>query len=156
MALIASSKSWARAAWAWWSRLKTPGWPAALPSDGGDKELAHDPQYRDRFLRERGWWPRFSTITFFQSTTSAKKCRPYLVMPLVPGRDLDKRLEQEKPLLAGEVIRLGREMALGLAATHAKGLIHRDIKPSNVWLEELTSGPKASDRVGGIEAALRG
>ena len=46
-------------------------------------------------------------------------------------------------------------MALELAA-HAKGLIHRDIKPSNVWLEELTSGPKASDRVGGIEAASSG
>jgi serine/threonine protein kinase len=35
-----------------------------------------------------------------------------------------------------EVLRVGREIAEGLAAAHARGLVHRDIKPANVWLEE--------------------
>jgi serine/threonine protein kinase len=35
-----------------------------------------------------------------------------------------------------EAIRIGREIASGLAAAHAKGLIHRDIKPHNIILEE--------------------
>ena len=34
-----------------------------------------------------------------------------------------------------DVLRVGRELADGLAAAHAAGLIHRDIKPDNIWLE---------------------
>src|SRR5262249_17863190 len=39
-------------------------------------------------------------------------------------------------LSLAEVLRVGREIAEGLAAAHARGLVHRDIKPANVWLEE--------------------
>ena len=52
------------------------------------KELAHDPQYRDRFLREARLAACFSTITFFQSTTSAKKCPPLFRHALGAGKRL--------------------------------------------------------------------
>ena len=66
---------------------------------------------------------------------------PFLAMPLLEGETLDDRLERAGRLPVAEVLRLGREMAEGLAAAHAKGLIHRDIKPANVWLEALPGSP---------------
>src|SRR5436190_4999229 len=56
-------------------------------------------------------------------------------MELLEGESLDDRLCREGPLPVPEVVRIGREVAEGLAAAHEKGLVHRDIKPSNVWLE---------------------
>jgi formylglycine-generating enzyme required for sulfatase activity/tRNA A-37 threonylcarbamoyl transferase component Bud32 len=61
---------------------------------------------------------------------------PFLVMPLLSGETLDKRLEREGALPTSEAVRIGREIAEGLAVAHGAGLIHRDVKPSNVWLEE--------------------
>jgi serine/threonine protein kinase len=60
---------------------------------------------------------------------------PFLVMQLLHGESLDDRLRREGPLSVAEVVRIGREIAAGLAAAHARGLIHRDIKPANIWLE---------------------
>jgi WD40 repeat protein len=60
---------------------------------------------------------------------------PYLAMPMLKGETLEDRLRRDKPLPAAEVLRIGREVAEGLAAAHQAGLIHRDIKPSNIWLE---------------------
>jgi serine/threonine protein kinase len=60
---------------------------------------------------------------------------PYLAMQLLKGEPLDERLDREPQLPMREVLRLGREIARGLAAAHRQGLIHRDIKPANIWLE---------------------
>jgi serine/threonine protein kinase/uncharacterized membrane protein/phage FluMu protein Com len=60
---------------------------------------------------------------------------PFLAMEFLEGEPLDARIEREGKLPVAEVLRIGREMAEGLAAAHARGLIHRDIKPANVWLE---------------------
>jgi hypothetical protein len=59
----------------------------------------------------------------------------FVAMPLLAGETLAARLQRQSPLPAAEVIRIGKELAEGLAAVHEKGLIHRDLKPSNVWLE---------------------
>src|SRR5262245_6795108 len=61
---------------------------------------------------------------------------PYLVMEYVSGETLQQKLDRVGPLETPEVLRLGQQIARGLAAAHAQGLIHRDIKPSNILLEK--------------------
>jgi tRNA A-37 threonylcarbamoyl transferase component Bud32 len=60
---------------------------------------------------------------------------PFLAMELLKGESLEERLEREGSLPVADVLRIGREIALGLSAAHAHGMIHRDIKPANIWLE---------------------
>ena len=59
----------------------------------------------------------------------------YIVMPLLKGMPLSAALKQNPRPPVAELVRIGREIAEGLAAAHAAGLVHRDIKPGNVWLE---------------------
>ena len=61
---------------------------------------------------------------------------PHLVMPYVRGASLQKRINDDGSLPVDEVLRIGAQVAAGLAAAHAQGLVHRDIKPANILLEE--------------------
>lgn len=58
---------------------------------------------------------------------------PYLAMRWLDGEDLDHRLERG-PLSIAETVALGRRVASGLGAAHARGVVHRDVKPTNIFL----------------------
>ena len=60
---------------------------------------------------------------------------PAIVMPLIGGASLQEHVEQHGPLSSADVVRIGIQIADGLSAAHAQGLVHRDIKPANVLLE---------------------
>ncbi|MEM9646178.1 MAG: serine/threonine-protein kinase [Planctomycetota bacterium] len=60
---------------------------------------------------------------------------PYLVMPVVEGMSLQQRVSTDGPLQILETTRIASQIAEGLAAAHAQGLVHRDIKPANVLLQ---------------------
>jgi serine/threonine protein kinase len=60
---------------------------------------------------------------------------PYLVMEFISGETLQQRSDRVGPFDSLEVIRLGQQIARGLAAAHDSGLIHRDIKPGNILIE---------------------
>lgn len=70
---------------------------------------------------------------------------PLLAMPYLEGETLEDRLRREGRLSAPEVVRIGGEIAEGLAAAHKRGLIHRDVKPANIWLEGERSRVKILD-----------
>ena len=78
----------------------------------------------------------------------------FLVMPLLPGESLQDRLRREVRLPLAEAVRIGREVAEGLAAAHAAGLIHRDIKPANIWLEGEPGASATGGRVKILDIGL--
>jgi serine/threonine protein kinase len=68
-----------------------------------------------------------------------------LLMEYVPGPSLQEQLKRTGPLGVPEIIRIGAQVASGLAAAHALGVVHRDIKPANILLEEGSGRVKITD-----------
>ena len=98
-------------------------------------EMAATSPARKRFLREA----RTSAAIRHENVVGIHSVEeepiPYLVMEYIPGRTLQQRLDEHGPLSVMEVLKLGKQIADGLAAAHAQDLIHRDIKPGNILLE---------------------
>jgi hypothetical protein len=113
-------------------------------------DLADSGAARHRFLREA---QAAAAVTHDHVVTIHQVGEhhgvPYLAMQLLCGESLERRLRRaeagEEPLPLAEVVRVGREIAQGLAAAHECGLVHRDVKPANVWLEEGTGRVKLLD-----------
>jgi serine/threonine protein kinase len=59
----------------------------------------------------------------------------YLAMELLQGESLGERLLRAGMLRPANILRVGQQLAIGLAAIHGHGLVHRDLKPANIWLE---------------------
>jgi len=57
---------------------------------------------------------------------------PYLVMQYVRGQSLAERLRSDGEASVAEVRRMVRDVASGLSAAHARGVVHRDIRPANL------------------------
>ncbi|HJT32490.1 MAG TPA: protein kinase [Pirellulales bacterium] len=70
---------------------------------------------------------------------------PYLVMECIEGQSLQDKIERAGPLKLAEVLRIGTQIAEGLAAAHKQGLIHRDVKPANILLENGVERVKITD-----------
>jgi eukaryotic-like serine/threonine-protein kinase len=74
---------------------------------------------------------------------------PYVVMELVDGPSLTDVLA-DGPVDPAEAMRICADVASGLTAAHARGLVHRDVKPGNVIV--TGGGAKLVDF--GIAAAI--
>jgi tRNA A-37 threonylcarbamoyl transferase component Bud32 len=103
---------------------------------------AQDIEGRQRFVREARSTAQLKNdhiVTIYQ--VGLDNDVPYLAMELLEGESLHARLQRGAALSLGEVLQIGREAALGLAAAHDRGVIHRDVKPENLWLEKLPDSP---------------
>jgi hypothetical protein len=109
-------------------------------------ELAAGPRARSRFVREAQAaavvvHPHVVTIHAFGQW----KYVPYLVMECIDGVSLYHKIEKEGPLDLEEILRIGSQVADGLAAAHKLELVHRDVKPANILLEHSGQRVKITD-----------
>ena len=70
---------------------------------------------------------------------------PYLVMECVSGVSLEAKLQEVGTLDLPAILRIGMQIASGLAAAHKQGLVHRDVKPGNILLENGVERVKITD-----------
>ncbi|MEO5715520.1 MAG: serine/threonine-protein kinase [Luteolibacter sp.] len=61
--------------------------------------------------------------------------RFYIAMELVPGGHFEHQIRERGKIPEEEMLPLAIEVAQGLKAAHAAGLIHRDVKPGNILLD---------------------
>lgn len=98
-------------------------------------QLAATSPPRKRFLREARSAAQIRNDNVVGVYDVAEEPLPYLVMEYVPGETLQQRIDRVGPLSLDEILHIGKQVALGLAAAHALNLVHRDVKPGNILLE---------------------
>jgi serine/threonine protein kinase len=95
--------------------------------------LASDPTFRERFLREARMAARLSHPNIVQVYDAGEDDgRPFIVMEYVEGSTLADELREHGRLAPERVVDLALQVCGGLEHAHAAGLIHRDVKPGNL------------------------
>jgi serine/threonine protein kinase len=97
------------------------------------ESFAPDDEPTQRFLREArsaAAVTHANIATVYEVGESAGHV--FIAMELVEGETLRARLE--RGLSVEEAIRIGKDIASGLARAHERGIIHRDLKPENVMI----------------------
>jgi tRNA A-37 threonylcarbamoyl transferase component Bud32 len=99
--------------------------------------LRLDAERLARFERERRLLGEFTARDGFVPLLDSGVAPegPYLVMPLLRGGTLRKRL-QRGALGVAETLELGRRLARALAKAHVRGIVHRDLKPENILFDD--------------------
>ena len=91
---------------------------------------------RARFLREARSAAaiRHQNVATIHEVGETSEGQPFLVMEYCEGETLAQRLRRQ-PLNAGDWLAIASQIAAGIAAAHANGVVHRDIKSANIVIE---------------------
>ncbi|GII97367.1 hypothetical protein Ssi02_75980 [Sinosporangium siamense] len=115
------------------------------------RELAHDPEFRQRFSKEIDLLQRVGgRFTVCVLDADDKAPQPWLATEYVPGPTLAQHVDNGGPLGEEQLRALAAGLAEALWSMHAAGVIHRDLKPTNVILSP--TGPRVIDM--GVARAL--
>jgi serine/threonine protein kinase len=99
-------------------------------------EHAIDAESRARFKREAQTAAVLKNdhiVTIYQVGEQGQTL--FLAMELLAGKSLEEWLQGRPRATVSDTLLVGKQLAKGLSAAHAAGLVHRDIKPANLWLE---------------------
>lgn len=98
-------------------------------------DIASD-EARARFLREAKTAAgiRQQNVATIYEVGETPDGQPFIVMEYCEGETLAQRLRR-RPLEAGEFLSIARQIAAGVAAAHATGVVHRDLKTANIMIE---------------------
>lgn len=108
--------------------------------------LAANGTAKQRFVREaRGAAAVVHPNVVAIHTVHAEHDPPYFIMPLIAGESLQARIDSKGSMEVDASLRVAIQIADGLAAAHAQGLVHRDIKPANILLEHGTERALLTD-----------
>jgi serine/threonine protein kinase/endo-alpha-1,4-polygalactosaminidase (GH114 family) len=127
-------------------RAEDPALKRAVALKAMQPALSANHDHRARFLREAQTAAAVKddhVVSIYQ--VGEDRGVAFLAMEFLEGEPLDQRLKRGPELTMAEILRIGRETALGLAAAHKRGLVHRDIKPANLWLENKNESGKKKD-----------
>ena len=104
-------------------------------------EVSKNPTARERFLREARAADRIKSdhVATIHHVGEDRQI-VFLAMEFLEGISLEDWLKKGRKPTPVQAARMGRQIALGLAAVHERGLMHRDIKPGNIWLESNHQG----------------
>ena len=118
-------------------------------------DLAADAGARARFTREARSAAALShpnVVRVYAVGETEGLELPYIVMQYVEGPSLAQWMEEHQRATERDGRRIIGEVAAGLAAAHARGLLHRDVKPGNVLLEAESGRAYVADF--GVSAAV--
>jgi serine/threonine protein kinase len=108
-----------------------------------ERDVARDGDAAVRFQREAEAASSVESahiVQIFDSGTTDDGL-PFLVMELLQGEDLRKRLRREGRLELAEVVHIAGQVLRGLARAHEAEIVHRDLKPDNIFLCERDDDP---------------
>ena len=100
------------------------------------EEFRTDPNARKRFRQEArmmAFAAHPGLVTIYDLIERSNES--WIVMEMVPGRNLKQIIEQDGPLPVEEVVRIIEEVAQALHHLHDRKIIHLDIKPQNLILD---------------------
>jgi DNA-binding beta-propeller fold protein YncE len=98
-------------------------------------ESAHDASFRERFKRESQLAASIdhpNVIPIYEAGEVEGSL--FLAMRFVEGTDLGALIGAHGALDPAHAVRIVAQVAAGLSAAHALGLVHRDVKPANVLI----------------------
>jgi serine/threonine protein kinase len=102
-----------------------------------NQKIAATPHSRRRFIHEARAMAAVhhdNVATIFEVGES--NGIPFMAMEMLKGSTLETFNKAKNQLDFEQIIDYARQIARGLAAAHANGIVHRDIKPANIWIEE--------------------
>jgi len=101
-------------------------------------QIADDPELKARFEREAKAVARMThpnVVNVYDRGEQADGA-PWIVMELLKGDDLQKRMRQTPPLTLEDKVGIIGQVLKGLGHAHKAGIVHRDIKPANIYIQD--------------------